>query len=194
MKRVLTLYSDDIKLFQQTCHKIGFSCETETDVNIETLRKILFYIQQETQTPKSDLSETPKTEKWTPEQQEFIKKVNSPPSYPIPPCNYASKDKFIDPKTGLQTIYCDNPKRTKGKPLQIPLIACLKCWERREWFYKKRKQTPRQINEIYCKQGGLWVKPTACINCKNPCEKAPPTNPYLTDIQRYHNSQNQKEE
>jgi len=204
-KTTLALYTTE-SFKEKILNYIGYDSKSglsQSEALVKFFEKLILNkdsLQTSNQTPTSDLPETKRNlldpslpQETLKARKEFLEKVNSPPSYPIPPCHYASKDKFIDPKTGLQCIYCDNPKRTKGKPLQIPLIACVKCWERREWFNKQRKNTPKEIKEIYCKQSGLWVKPTACINCKTPCEKAPPTNPYLSDIQRYHNSQNQKE-
>ena len=81
-----------------------------------------------------------------------------------------------------QMVECQRFLKTKQKIVYISLDGCKKCYKRRQWIEKNK---PKNIQQIFCNHDGLWVYPTKCVNCKNPCEKAPATNPYLSDIERY---------
>lgn len=96
------------------------------------------------------------------------KKLTQP--LPPPPCHYASKG-YIDPKTNIQIVYCDNPRRNKGKPLAIPLSVCQQCWNRRQFVKEHKPQIPKQVKQIYCINEGMWVFPSKCQRCTTKCER-----------------------
>jgi len=187
---------------KQILDYIGYDPEIhkwESDAFREYFKKVIFnkdslvtsnqQVKSDVETSNPSLKE--RMEK-NPAKEEFIKRINEP--LPPPPCPYVAKDTYIDPKTGLQYVFCDNPKRRGkcGKPTAIPLTVCQKCWERREWVRERKKKIPKQIKEIYCPRAGTWILPSACITCKHPCEKAPPENPYLSDIERQHRLNSQE--
>jgi hypothetical protein len=88
-----------------------------------------------------------------------ISTSEQPPSeirvLPPPPCPYVSEG-FIDPKLGIQMVFCDNPARTlrrtgKKEPIAVSLSACKKCWERREFVQKQKAQAEQGKNPEYAK-------------------------------------------
>jgi hypothetical protein len=88
-----------------------------------------------------------------------ISTSEQPPSeirvLPPPPCPYVSEG-FIDPKLGIQMVFCDNPARTlrrtgKKEPIAVSLSACKKCWERREHVQKQKAQAEQGKNSEYAK-------------------------------------------
>ena len=184
------------KLQKEIHAVIGFSEKSEkskSECYVDFFKKLI--LNKSSPAPNSPIGEQVKSDvpltqpslseraKNDPALKEFLENINRP--LPPPPCNYVAKG-GIDPKTQLQYVFCDNPKRSKGKPLQIALTVCQKCWERKEWV---KKHKPKNIKQIYCNQDGLWVFPTKCVNCKTPCDKAPASNPYLTDLERYKREQ-----
>jgi hypothetical protein len=59
---------------------------------------------------------------------------------PAPQCNYVGYGKgYIDPKTKVQMVFCDNPKKYE-QPEAVPLSSCISCWKRKEWAKEKREQ------------------------------------------------------
>lgn len=98
-----------------------------------------------------------------------------------PPCNYVSKSE----KAGK--VFCDNFRRTlKHVPVLFTLTTCQKCYERRQWVKEHRGEIPKQIEKVYCNDGGgLWIQPSRCLACPLPCEKAPITNIHLSPSEKF---------
>jgi hypothetical protein len=87
-------------------------------------------------------SDVPLGEPQNPEKEKAIQELKEEATRILPPpqCNYVGEGKgYIDKKTGVQMVFCDNPKKYK-EPKPVPLSSCISCWKRKEWAKEKREQ------------------------------------------------------
>lgn len=170
---------------------IGYSEQSGKSIS-DTLRE---YFERITEN-LSATSDVPLGEPIDPEtekaRQELLQKLREPPTYPIPPCNYASKEKFIDPKTKLESVLCDHPKRAKNPPTIVPIISCVKCWERKQWIKQniQRKIVKKVATErAFCPYKQQYYHTKEDLPCNRGIIDLPCPNKYCS-----FNSQPQKEE
>lgn len=126
--------------------------------------------------PQSDVPlEAPSLQeraKTNPALAEALKNIQEPSkALPIPPCNFASKETWIDPKTKIQYVFCRHPKyTTKGKPeAKITIGGCIEHWKARQWGFQKREK-----EREYQETEGKLVKEIPAIKkleVKNSVEK-----------------------
>jgi len=121
-------------------------CKSETDALNQLVRD---FASLKTQTITSDV---PMGEPVDPKKQKAIHELRQEAITPLPPppCQWCGKG-YIDPKTNVQYIFCDNPSRKlKGKkdPMCIALTVCQQCWKRREYVRaKKEREQEEKTNE-----------------------------------------------
>lgn len=132
--------------------------------------------------PKSDIPTTnPSLEQraqTNPALKQALENIKRPT--PPPPCNYCGQISETE-------IECGKPMKEGKKPLKISLASCIACWNRRQWYQKKKKENqispeeepiietlPQCRNlhhidptkkEIYCIQYGDWKTYEFCQNC-----------------------------
>jgi len=118
-------------------------CKSETDALNQLIRD---FASLQTQKPTSDV---PLGEPIDPEKQKAIHELHQEAITPLPPpqCNYVGEGKgYIDPKTGVQMVFCDNPKKYK-EPKAVPLASCIACWRRKEWVREKKEREAEQASK-----------------------------------------------
>lgn len=59
--------------------------------------------------------------------------------------------------------------------------------DKHAWIRDPKQAKP--LGMTWCRDGGILVFPNKCGKCKTPCDKAPATNPFLSDIERYKRQQ-----
>jgi len=104
----------------------------------QAMDHILLHLNQ----PQPITSDVPLGEPQNPEKQKAIQELKEEATRILPPpqCNYVGEGKgYIDKKTGVQMVFCDNPKKYK-EPKPVPLSSCISCWKRKEWAKEKREQ------------------------------------------------------
>lgn len=55
-------------------------------------------------------------------------------------------------------------------------------------------KTFKKAGLVYCIDGGLWVYPRKCDDCKTPCDNAPPLNPFVPFEESFERQQEQSDD
>jgi hypothetical protein len=167
LERIKTSERASVKLNKETHQKL---CDYADKRKSKSLSKAIGYLlkqSEEIERLKEELSKTklqpitsdvPLGMPQNPEKQKALEQLKQETheveELPLPQCNFAGKG-YIDEKTHVQFIYCDDPKRKlkkSDKPMCVALTVCQACWGRKEWGREKREREQednavRQDNE-----------------------------------------------
>lgn len=107
------------------------------------------FIREKASSPSQPQSDVPMGKPLNPDKQALIERINQPDKIPPPPCNLASKETWIDPKTNIEYVFCRHPKyTTKGKPeAKITIGSCIEHWKGRQWGFQKRQREREERQE-----------------------------------------------
>jgi hypothetical protein len=86
-----------------------------------------------------------------------------------------------------KALFMGLTEKTKRLGEQVSKQEPAPAEDKHAWMRDPNKAKP--LGMTWCRDGGILVFPSKCGKCKIPCDKAPATNPFLSDLERFKRQQ-----